>query len=72
MYCGRRESLHNVFGGCMCSRVRMIHGDGSIVMSFLYGSKQTNGGIHGGGSIDVGSDGMVKMISLYLMCSCIG
>ena len=27
----------------------MVHGDGSMVMPFLYyyGSKQTNGGIHG-------------------------
>lgn len=67
MYRGRRESLHNVFGVCICSRVRMIHGDGPIVMSFLYGIKQANGDIHGGGSIGVGSGGMIKMISLYCM-----
>ena len=66
----RRGSLQNVFSGCICSRVRMIHGGGSIVVSFLYpsyGSKQTNGGMHEGRSAGAGGDGMIKMICLYLI-----
>lgn len=72
MYCAivRSGSLQNVLSDCICSRVRMIYGGGSVAMSFLYpsyGSKQTNGDMHGGGSVDAGGDGMIKMICSYLI-----
>lgn len=40
------------------------------MVSFLYpsyGSKQTNAGMHGGGSAGAGRDGMIKMVRLYLI-----
>ena len=69
-------SLQNVFRDYTCSRVRMIHGHSSMVMSFLYHyyyyyeNVQTNGVIHGEKSVDVGSDRTIKIISLYLIYSC--
>jgi len=69
-WCSRVWKLREVFRDCVYFRARMVDGDGSMVMPFLYyyyGSTQANRVVPGGKAAGVGSDGMIKMISLYLI-----
>ena len=61
-------NIQNVLRGCICSRVRIVDGSGSMIMSFIYyGSRQANRGILGVKPAGMESYGTIKMIFLYLI-----
>lgn len=61
-------NIQNVLRGCICSKIRMVEGGDSMIMSFIYyGSRQANRGILGEKPAGMGSYGTIKMIFLYLI-----
>jgi len=66
-----RGGLQNVFSDCIYSGVRMIdrqfHGHVFPSLLLRKHDRQANGCTHGKKSVGVGSDGAIKIISLYFI-----